>query len=337
MTLDPTPLAAHEISFFKRHGYLIKRRAIDRARCDRALDRMWESAPASIRRDDPETWRPVPASEASDDPLLTLGGSRWQLRAAGTEAALVDIVWNAPLKGWAEQLLGAGSLRPPRVGGQPMGSWGAAWPGGPVDPQLGEGVRGIYATLPEREALAGAGDHLHTDGHPFHLGVVCLLSDCPADSGAFRVWPDSHRRFYPLFQLQYDQARAPYYPHLPSLKGILYPPAYLEEVGKVEADTPSVDCHGAAGDVVFWHHRLGHMAGRNLSDPPHIRQALLYDFCKTDLDQTRLDPPQADMWRDWSEEVRTTDADIPPQFAAEQMLPLPLLGHGAGIPGARGG
>ena len=97
MTLDPTPLAAHEISFFKRHGYLIKRRAIDRARCDRALDRMWESAPASIRRDDPETWRPVPASEASDDPLLTLGGSRWQLRAAGTEAALVDIVWTAPL------------------------------------------------------------------------------------------------------------------------------------------------------------------------------------------------------------------------------------------------
>ena len=79
------------------------------------------------------------------------------------------------------------------------------------------------------------------------------------------------------------------------------------------------------------------MAGRNLSDPPHIRQALLYDFCKTDLDQTRLDPPQADMWRDWSEEVRTTDADIPPQFAAEQMLPLPLLGHGAGIPGSRGG
>ena len=106
----------------------------------------------------------------------------------------------------------------------------------------------------------------------------------------------------------------------------LYPPAYLEEVRKVEDDTPSVDCHGAAGDVVFWHHRLGHMAGRNRSDPPHIRQALLYDFCKTDLDQTRLDPPQPDMWRDWSDAVRDADADIPLQFAAEQMLPLSLLG-----------
>ena len=99
MTTDAAPLAAHEISFFKRYGYLIKRRAIDHVRCDRALDRMWESAPPSIRRDDPATWRPIPASAASDDALLTLNGSRWQLRAASTEASLIDIVWGTFLTG----------------------------------------------------------------------------------------------------------------------------------------------------------------------------------------------------------------------------------------------
>ena len=56
-----------------------------------------------------------------------------------------------------------------------MGSWGAAWPGGPVDPQLREGVRGIYTTLPLGDEPYP--DTLHTDGHPFHLGVILLLED----------------------------------------------------------------------------------------------------------------------------------------------------------------
>lgn len=119
-----------------------------------------------------------------------------------------------------------------------MGSWGPAWPGGPVDPQLTEGVRGIYATLPDPDATDRQ-NHLHTDGHPFHLGVVCLLDDCPPDGGAFKVWPGSHRRFYPLFPMQYDQARIPFYPHMPSHKGIIHPPEYLAEVERVEARYPA--------------------------------------------------------------------------------------------------
>lgn len=124
--------------------------------------------------------------------------------------------------------------------------------------------------------------------------------------------------------MQYDQARIPYYPHLPSHRGIIHPPTYLEEVARVEADTPCVECHGTAGDVVFWHHRMGHLAGHNDAQPPAIRQALLYDFCKTDLDRTRLDPPQADMWRDWSDALRRADVPITRQFAAEQRLPVEL-------------
>ena len=324
MTADFTPLSEQELSFFKTWGYLIKRRAVDRDRCDVALDRMWVSAPSSVKRDDPSTWRAVPRDDESDDPLRLVKGAKWQLRAASTEQALIDVVFKDPLVTWSEQLLGQNPLRPPTAGGTPMGSWGAAWPGGPVDPQMGDGVRGIYATLPGDPDAPRPANHLHTDGHPFHLGVVCLLSDCPPGGGAFRVWPGSHRRFYPLFPMQYDQARVPYYPHLPSLKGIVHPLAYLEAVQAVEADTPSVDCYGESGDVVFWHHRLGHMAGHNHSSPPVIRQALLYDFCKTDLDKTRLDPPQPDMWRDWSDDLRRASAPVGKQFAAEQMLPLVL-------------
>ena len=316
-----TALSPEALSFFKRFGYLILRGAVDRQLCARAVDLMWETAPASIQRDDPATWKPIAADEASDDTLLVKQGTRWQMRTAGTQADLIALAYGPQLVSWAEQLLGEGTLRAPRVGGTPMGSWGAAWPGGPVDPQMGEGVRGIYATLPSAPG-GGGEDHMHTDGHPFHLGLVCLLADNPPDGGAFKVWPGSHARFYPLFQTQYDQPRIPYYPHLPSYKGIAYPPAYLAEVARVEADTPPVDCHGQAGDVVLWHHRLGHMAGLNTASPPTIRQALLYDFCKSDLDSTRSDPPQADMWRDWSAELRAADAPICEAFAREQRLPV---------------
>jgi hypothetical protein len=318
-------LSDAELCFFKHYGYLIKRRAASLAQCQKVVERMWQSAPPSIKRNAPATWQPISADVASADPLLVWQDTRWQFRAASTEADLLDLVFSKQIVQWAEQLLGEGTLRQPTLNGKPMGSWGAAWPGGPVDPQMGEGVRGIYATLPVAEGSQRQPDRLHTDGHPFHLGLVCLLEDNPPDSGAFKIWPASHQRFYPLFPMQYDQARVPYYPHLPAHKGILHPPAYLAEVQAVEADTQAVDCYGEAGDIVFWHHRLGHMAGHNYGLPRTIRQAVLYDFCKTDLDTTRMDPPQDNMWRDWSAAVQAADVEIPRQLAAEQRLPITML------------
>ena len=317
-------LSDEELCFFKQYGYLIRRKAIQRAQCDDILDLMWTSAPASIKRDDPDSWGPIPQVEESQDPLLVKQGCRWQYRAAATDPRLIDLVFAGQMHRWAEDLLGEGTLRAPVAGGKPMGSWGSAWPNGPVDPQMGEGVRGIYATLPEHtdERKPNA---LHTDGHPFHLGAVVLLEDNPPDGGNFKVWPGSHKRFYPLFPMQYDQARIPYYDHLPSHKGILHPQEYLDEIIRVETEVEPVDCYGEAGDIVFWHHRLGHMAGYNYARQPTIRQAVLYDFCKTDLDGCRADPPQENMWRDWSERANQADVTISRQFAAEQRLPLALL------------
>jgi hypothetical protein len=52
--------------------------------------------------------------------------------------------------------------------------------------------------------------------------------------------------------------------------------------------------------VVFWHHRLGHNPGVNYVGH-NIRQAVLFDFIKENVDDG---PPPADMWKDWSAELR---------------------------------
>ena len=300
-------LSAEQFAFFKTNGYLIVRNALDPALCAAAQELLWAHLPAgsAMRRDDPATQvGPVPDALRQTDTLHEFDGYRWQLRSVGTQQLLIDLVFSPQMRAIAEQLLGEGLLRLPTVGGTPMGSHGPAWPGGPTDPALdNDGVRGIYCTLPYGDAPRQP-DQCHTDGHPFNLGVVGLLDDVPPDGGAFKVWPGSHRRLYPLHAMQYDQARIPYYPHLPSFKGILHSPEYLAEIDRIMADTTPVDCHGNAGDVVFWHHRLAHMAGHNYSS--RMRQAVLYDFCRTDLDRARLDPPQEDMWRDWSPQVRNT-------------------------------
>ena len=314
-------LSAEQLSFFKRNGYLIVRGGMDAQLCAEAQDRLWRELPANskIRRDDPATHVGPFAEHEEDSSALHLrSGYRWQQRQFGTEQLMIDLVFNPTLSGIAEQLLGNDTLRAPVVGGTPMGTMGPAWPGGPVDPALGtEGVRGIYCTLPYGDK-AREPDVCHTDGHPFNLGIVGLVGDVPPDGGAFKVWPGSHRRLYPTFAMMYDQPRIPFYEHLPTHKGILHTPEYEAEIAQILADTPAVDCWGSAGDVVFFHHRLAHMAGHNYSTV--IRQAVLYDFCKTDLDEARARPPGEDMWRDWSDEVKSAGTEHSVEFAATQNM-----------------
>lgn len=315
-------LSAEQMAFFKRNGYLIVRAAMDVELCKEAQDLMWSGLPeeSALRRNDPTT-HPGPFSERDHqaDTVHLRDGYRWQQRQCGTTQLLINLVYNERLCGFAEQLLGKGTLQEPVVGGTPMGTFGAAWPDGPVDPARGtQGVRGIYATLPYGEK-AREPDQCHTDGHPFNLGIVGLINDVPPDGGAFKVWPESHRRLYPTFQLSYDQPRIPYYEHLPSYKGIAHTQEYLDQIQALEADTQAVDCHGSIGDVVFWHHRTAHMAGHNYSDV--IRQAVLFDFSKTDLDEARTRPPEDDMWLDWSDELRASGVEYSAEFAATQNLP----------------
>ena len=115
-----------------------------------------------------------------------------------------------------------------------------------------------------------------------------------------------------------DQPRIPFYDHLPSYKGIVHTAEYLNEIEQLNADTCAVECWGSAGDVVFWHHRTAHMAGLNYSEV--IRQAVLADFWKPQLDEYRMAAPSEDMWQDWSAAIQNSDGRYSDSFAADQRL-----------------
>jgi hypothetical protein len=268
-------LTPDEISFFKREGYLIKRGAMDPELTARTQDRLWAGIPPRFRRDDAETWTgPFRKDEESRDSSSVRGGFMWKYREPGSEEWIIKmLVTNQPIWSWAEQLLGKGEVVDPFN----------SRPGQGAPPP--DRIRGIYSKLPEGD-IPEEPTTCHTDAGFFHLGIVGLIDQVPARGGAFTVWPKSHRTFYYAFTSQYRHERVE---------------GYDKHVEYFDTQPP-VDCHGGPGDIVFWHHRLAHTAGHNRSR--QIRQAVLYDFRKKDIEQTVDEPPQKDMWRDWSEEVR---------------------------------
>ena len=112
------------------------------------------------------------------------------------------------------------------------------------------GIRGIYCTLPYGDEPEKP-TTCHVDGHPFHLGVVGYIDHVPPRGGGFTVWPKSHLKFYYEFHSQYKHERTDGYDDV------------LAEINQ----TPYVETYGEPGDIVFWHHRIGHAAGQNFSKP----------------------------------------------------------------------
>ena len=320
-------LNADQIAFFKTNGYLLVPLAMDPSLCTRVRDLMWDALPNSSELDRTDTAThigPFPEQERSADSRHVRDGYRWLNRNLGVNQAVIDLIYSESICAMAEQLIGS-PLRQAVVNGVPMGSQGAAWPGGPTDPAVGtEGARGVYCTLPYGDRPREA-DACHTDGHPFQLGVVGLIDETPEQGGAFKVWPRSHQELYHTFKLRYDQPRIPYYDHLPSFKGILHTEEYLGEIERLNRDIAAVECWGEAGDIVFWHHRTAHMAGHNHSQV--IRQAVLADFWKPDLDQYRMIPPDSDMWQEWSGAVQNSAGRYSDTFARTQRLPAAQSGE----------
>ena len=212
-------------------------------------------------------WEAAPPTLKRDDPKTWVGAFAderwtWKYRDRGHEEWMVKLLATDPsVWGMAEQLLGSGNLEVP------------------------EHIRGIYCIFPEGD-VPKRPMYCHVDRHPFHLGVVGYIDDVPPGGGGFTVWPGSHHTFFYDFETQYTY-NAKEEQHIQHLKEIC---------GNPET-SHSVDCHGSAGDIVFWHHRIGHSAGHNRSG--QIRQAVLYDFRRQDLLETQDEPPPSDMWRDW--------------------------------------
>ena len=260
-------LTRDEMRFFKREGYLIKRGVMDPELTARARDRLWDDPPASMRRDDPSTWvGPLPEEDLSEDGGNYKGEYRWLYRRLGDEDWIVRMLATDPV------IFGMVE--------QMVGAGQVAIP---------DSIRGIYCTLPYGNRQR-PGYVCHCDGHPFHVGVVGYIDDVLPDGGAFWVWPRSHHEFYYTHTTAYLREQTEDY----------------EPVRARFIESDPVDCYGKAGDIVFWHHRLGHMAGHNYSD--RIRQAVLYDFRRRDLADIEDEPPSQDMWVHWSHEMRELES-----------------------------
>ncbi len=262
-------LSPEEISFFKEEGYLIKRKVMDEALMAKARDRLWDNKPVELDRNKPETWvGPIKAYKGKidvkgDKSRDSIGKGnegqnfRWHFRSIGDEDWIVRMLATDPSI-WA-------------MAEQILGV-------GKV--QIPDQIRGIYCSLPEGD-IPLQPHRCHTDAHAFHLGVVGYIDDVPPNGGGFIVWPKSHRTFYHAYQTQHGNDQAVQYDEC------------IEKFNQL----PYVECHGEAGDIVFWHHRLAHTAGHNRSQV--IRKAVLYDFRKVDLEEKTKEPPCEDMWRDW--------------------------------------
>ncbi|NKB69079.1 MAG: hypothetical protein GKR89_18580 [Candidatus Latescibacteria bacterium] len=275
------------------------------------------------------------------DPYCGGSGHRFYIRN-GAEQHMLDLVAR-PLWQVAEQLLGEGTLVWPAgadqfgtttgpcfmcddaVGGlaSHLGNEIERWPAkgsfateealqlpktGPVWLN-GQGTRGLYCTLPNSPDPGPNYSGAHSDGAVYgrwRLQMAAYIDDLPANSGGFTVWPGSHSRIWPEQWQAFKEGEKHTDKHLPVRKAGGYNDPVI---GRIKADTQPVDCHGPAGTVVLWHTKILHIAGQNTS-ADIIRQATIYGFLKTPAalpDSLVADNTDGDIWRDWSEEVRTID------------------------------
>lgn len=250
-------LSQDDIRFFAENGYLIMRGVLDPDLMGQARESLWTNGLTELDRDDPSTWV-GPFEEMTDDDNNVRRGFTWKYRAQGKDKFMLRLLPKDPsVWAMAEQLLGKGTIQEP------------------------ERARGIYCMMPEGERPAWPYS-CHVDRHPFHLGLVGYIDDVDIDGGGFNVWPGSHKSFYNAFDSQYEYK----------------PTGQLDAVtDRVLAADNRVDCYGKAGDIIFWHHRIGHSAGHNRT--ARIRQAVLFDFKRKDLSAKLEMPPQANMWTDW--------------------------------------
>ena len=228
--------------------------------------------PALMAQARESIWADPPPGVRRDDPASWIGpfreesdakdsnyrGFSWKYRRQGGEQWMIDLLPKNPSV-WA-------------IAEQLLGA------GTLVEPDR---VRGVYCMMPEGD-LPEHPYYCHVDQHAFHLGTVAYVDDVDPDGGGFNVWPGSHVPFYRTFQTAYgNEQRAD----------------HKLTRARINAE-PRMDCHGKAGDVVFWHHRLGHSAGHNRTG--RIRQAVLYDFKRADLEDKLTDAPYENMWQDWA-------------------------------------
>ena len=268
-------LTQEEISFFKREGYLFKRGVMDPELMARARERKWKGAPPRMKKDDPTTWfGPFRPDEEDEGPENRRLDYMWKYREPATEEWIIRMLATDPaIWGWVEQLLGKREVKRP------------------------EKIRGIYCRLPEGDVPEKptvchcdlSPDNAVKDVMAPRLGLVGLIAPIPPCGGAFTVWPGTHRIVYDLFLNLEERERVE---------------TYKERLIQFNDQTRVEGC-GEAGDILFWHGFLAHIAGWNRSEKIQLREAVLCDYKKQENEELAVQRPHEDMWREWSEETRS--------------------------------
>ena len=286
-----TPLTTEEIESFVTNGFVVKRKVLDPELCAAARDRLWAGNTSKhLRRDDPESWvRGIPEVEQTSTPDGTndrTGERGWRLRELSGDEALIDLLPRRVFP-WFEQLLGEGEVVEPVPTStvsdpDPRGSRLRGWP-----VWGGKELRGAYCVLPrerKEDSLPmadAARKGAHIDPEPMHLVVSGYIDHVPKDGGGTVLFPGSHRM---LFEAEpasadiacYSQLHPPH-PETGAAAFVLPQPPNLKDG---LADIEPFEFYGEEGDVVLWHGRAYHSATPNYSNPPQIRQMILYDAYK---------------------------------------------------------
>ena len=302
----------------------------------------------SMKRNDPSTWLPFTKEESENyqrpeeggDPLFCGRGHRLYTRN-GTEKLLLD---TAPRALWniAEQLLGTGQVVWPAGADEAGGTTGPClmkesvvegmethlgpksedWTGKATgkteqlrlpktEPtwMTGQGTRGLYCTLPNSPAPAAEYAGAHSEAlydTRWRIQIAAYVDDLPPQGGGLTLFPRSHQRIWDYWDAVHRDTPPPATPEgQAEWNGYTAQPLL-----DLKADTEPVITQGPVGSVVLWHANLLHMAGQNqLNDV--IRQATIYAFAKTAEsvpDEVMMRDPHGDLWRDWSDEVRSIEA-----------------------------
>ena len=272
-------LTDEEVCFFKREGYLFKRGVMNPELMARARDALWAAAPPRMKRDDPKTWRgPFHPEEEVAKPENVRRGHTWKFRVMSSEdwmlrlTATDRMIWS-----WVEQLMGEGTVVRP------------------------EKVRGIYCRLPEIEQKndpvvchVDAFDPKKVDEIDMgkllrpRIGLTGVIATIPPSGGCFTVWPRTHRAVYDVFA---------------NLEGQERHRVYHQKLEEFNRQTP-VEAWGEPGDILFWHHLLGHAAGHNRSELIQLREAVLTDWDKKDNEEFAAQRPYKDIWHEWSSQIQ---------------------------------
>ena len=285
------PLTTDEIRAFVQNGFLVKRNVLDPKLCAAARDRLWAGNTSShLRRDDPKTWtNGLPESDRQSTPdgmNDRTGEYGWRLRELSGDEDMINLLPRRVFP-WLEQLLGQGEVVTPEVTSSatdpdPRGSRLRGWP-----VWGGKELRGMYCVLPREHkgplpALADAARAgAHIDPEPVHLVASAYVDKVPKGGGGIALFPGSHRLLYEAEPSSADLAHySILYPPHPESGAAAFVLPQPPDLKKALANIEPFEFFGDEGDVVLWHGRMFHSATPNHSNPPQIRQMVLYDAYK---------------------------------------------------------